>query len=60
MIDEARDGAVAAVEHGQLLLEGGQTRQVTLHTIEGTPEQIKGQLEQSIAAFFELLTSDRE
>ncbi len=26
---------LAAVEHAQLLMENGQTRQVTMHTIEG-------------------------
>ena len=45
---------VAAVEHAQVLMEDGQTRQVTLHTIEGTKEQIKEQLLQSIDAFFEI------
>jgi hypothetical protein len=45
---------IAAVEHGQVLVEGGQTRQVTLHTIEGTPEHIRSQLLQSIDAFFEI------
>ena len=46
---------IAAVEHGQVLTEKGQTRQVTLHTIEGTREQIRRQLLESIDAFFELL-----
>ena len=45
---------IAAVEHGQILMEDGQTRQVTLHTIEGTPEQIRQQLLESIDAFFEI------
>jgi hypothetical protein len=45
---------IAAVEHAQVLMEDGQTRQVTLHTIEGTKEQIKDQLLQSIDAFFEI------
>jgi len=45
---------IAAVEHAQVLMEDGQTRQVTLHTIEGTKEQIKEQLLQSIDAFFEI------
>jgi hypothetical protein len=48
------DGEVAAVEHAQVLTEGGQTRQVTMHTIEGTPEEIRRQLLESIDAFFEL------
>jgi len=46
---------IAAVEHGQVLTENGQTRQVTLHTMEGTREQIRRQLLESIDAFFELL-----
>lgn len=48
------DEEVAAAENGQVLMEDGQTRQVTLHTIEGTKEQIKEQLLQSIDAFFEI------
>ena len=46
---------IAAVEHGQVLTEKGETRQVTLHTMEGTREQIHRQLLESIDAFFELL-----
>lgn len=45
---------VAAAEPGQILLESGQTRQVTLHTLEGDREQIKRQLLESIDAFFEI------
>jgi hypothetical protein len=45
---------IAAVEHGQVLLENGETRQVTLHTIEGTRDQIRQQLLESIDAFFEI------
>jgi len=45
---------IAAVEHGQVLTENGQTRQVTLHTIDGSREQIRQQLLESIDAFFEL------
>jgi hypothetical protein len=45
---------VAAVEHAQILMENGQTRQVTMHTIEGSREQIRRQLLESIDAFFEL------
>lgn len=45
---------VAAVEHAQVLTENGQTRQVTMHSIEGSKEQIRRQLLESIDAFFEL------
>ncbi|HEY7913304.1 MAG TPA: allantoinase [Blastocatellia bacterium] len=45
---------LAAVEHAQLLMENGQTRQVTMHVIEGTREGIRRQLLESIDAFFEL------
>ncbi|HKY03918.1 MAG TPA: allantoinase [Blastocatellia bacterium] len=45
---------IAAVEHAQVLMESGQTRQVTMHTLEGTREQIKRQLLESIDAFFEI------
>ena len=48
------DEEVAAVEHAQVLTESGQTRQVTMHTIEGTREQIRRQLLESIDAFFEI------
>ena len=45
---------IAAAEAGQVLLESGQTRQITLHTIEGDREQIRRQLLESIDAFFEI------
>ncbi|PYP88818.1 MAG: allantoinase [Blastocatellia bacterium AA13] len=48
------NGELAAVEHGQVLMDDGQTRQVTLHLIEGDTAQIKRQLLQSIDAFFEI------
>ena len=47
-------GEIAAVEHAQVLMDDGQTRQVTLHTIEGTRAQIKNQLLESIDAFFDI------
>ena len=47
-------GEIAAVEHGQVLMDDGQTRQVTLHTMAGTKDQIKSQLLESIDAFFEI------
>lgn len=45
---------IGAIEHAQALMEGGQIRQVTMHTIEGTREEIRSQLMESIDAFFEL------
>jgi len=45
---------IAAIEPAQVLTEAGQTRQVTMHTLEGSREQIRGQLLESIDAFFEL------
>jgi hypothetical protein len=48
------DEEIAAVEHAQVLMENGQTRQVTMHSIEGTADQIRRQLLESIDAFFEL------
>ena len=47
-------GGLAAVEHGQVLMDDGRTLQVTLHTMEGTKDQIKNQLLESVDAFFEL------
>ncbi|HEU4390646.1 MAG TPA: allantoinase [Blastocatellia bacterium] len=54
LVNEDEDGSLAAVEHGHVLLETGRTRQVTMHTIEGSVEQIKVRLLESIDAFFEL------
>ena len=48
------DEEIAAIEHAQVLMEDGQTRQVTMHTIEGSREQIRRQLLESIDAFFDL------
>ena len=47
-------GEIGAVEHGQVLMEDGQTKQVTLHTMEGTKAEIRNQLLESIDAFFEI------
>jgi hypothetical protein len=47
---------VAMVEHAQVVTESGETRQVTMHTIEGSREQIHRQLLESIDAFFEIHT----
>ncbi|HUY27961.1 MAG TPA: hypothetical protein VMV27_11120 [Candidatus Binataceae bacterium] len=50
------DGAhVASVEDARVTLEDGSAGRVTMHYIEGTRDQIRRQLMQSIDAFFELL-----
>ncbi|HET9531097.1 MAG TPA: allantoinase [Blastocatellia bacterium] len=45
---------IEAIEHAQVTIEGGAKKQVTMHTIEGSREQIRRQLIESIDAFFEL------
>jgi hypothetical protein len=49
------DGAIGTIEPALVHLSDGGSRRVTMHTIEGTREQIKRQLLRSIDAFFELL-----
>ena len=45
---------VDAVSDAQLTLTDGSTEPITMHLIEGTREQIKAMLLQSVDAFFEL------
>lgn len=45
---------VDAVEDARLLLTDGSRSHITMHLIEGTREQIKAMLLQSVDAFFEL------
>lgn len=45
---------VDAVTDAQLTLTDGSTSHITMHLIEGTREQIKAMLLQSVDAFFEL------
>ena len=45
---------IEAIEHAQVRCGGGAGQQVTMHTIEGSREQIRRQLLESIDAFFEL------
>jgi hypothetical protein len=44
---------VAGVGDAPVELKNGNTAQVTMHLLEGTREQIEGQLRQSVEAFFE-------
>jgi len=39
---------------GAVILKQGEAREVTLHVIEGSKEQIKAQLLRSIDAFFDV------
>ena len=48
-------GAVDAVEDGRVSLADGTGNRITMHLIEGTRSQIRRQLTESIAAFFDLL-----
>lgn len=45
---------VDAVSDAQLTLTDGSREHITMHLIEGTKEQIKAMLLQSVDAFFEL------
>lgn len=45
---------VDAVTDAQLTLTDGTTEPITMHLIEGTREEIKAMLLQSVDAFFEL------
>jgi hypothetical protein len=48
-------GSVAHVEQAPVRLTDGNSRQITMHVIEGTRADIRKQLMESIDAFFELL-----
>ena len=45
---------VAEVKDAEIVLKNGKTQHVTLHLIEGGEDEIRGQLMQSLDAFFEL------
>ena len=45
---------------GEAILKDGSVKRVTLHMIEGSPEQIKHQLLQSVDAFFDILPGEDE
>ena len=44
---------VAAVDPAPIRLKNGNEAQVTMHILEGSREQIEGQLKHSIEAFFD-------
>ena len=46
------------VERGKVTHQDGQESGVTLHLVEGTREQIKAQLLESIDAFFDIFSDD--
>ena len=48
------DGDLQRVERGKVTHQDGQESGVTLHLLEGTREQIKTQLLESIDAFFDI------
>jgi len=47
------EGVVAGLEEGTIRLKNGREAHVTLHTIEGSREEIERQLKQSVDAFFD-------
>lgn len=44
---------IEAVTDGQIQLKNGNSASVTMHLLEGGEKEIRGQLEQSLDAFFE-------
>lgn len=50
--------AVKSLQHGTAILKDGRTREVTLHLLDGTREQVREQLLRSIDAFFELFAEE--
>ena len=47
------EGEVTGLEEGTIRLKNGREAHVTLHTIEGSREDIERQLKQSVDAFFD-------
>jgi hypothetical protein len=45
---------IVEVGEAPVKLKNGKEAHVTLHVLEGSKEQIEGQLRQSLAAFFDL------
>jgi hypothetical protein len=48
-------GQPSMIQDAQVQLDGGLSERVTMHTIEGTRNEIRRQLMRSIDAFFDLL-----
>jgi hypothetical protein len=46
---------VVSVDDAQIKMTDGSASRITMHFIEGTKEQIRRQLMQSVDAFFELM-----
>lgn len=46
-------GEVTSIEDATLKLANGNEAHVTMHTLEGTREEIESQLKQSLDAFFD-------
>lgn len=44
---------IEEVSDGSIKLKNGKTASVTMHLLEGGEKEIRGQLEQSLDAFFE-------
>lgn len=44
---------IEALTDAQIQLKSGKTASVTMHLLEGGEKEIRGQLEQSLDAFFE-------
>ena len=44
---------IESLRDGQIKLKNGNTAGVTLHLLEGGEKEIRGQLEQSLDAFFD-------
>ena len=44
---------IEALTDAQIQLKNGKTASVTMHLLEGGEKEIRGQLEQSLDAFFE-------
>jgi hypothetical protein len=46
-------GELEEVREATVVLKGGRTSRITLHLLEGSLEDIRAQLDQSLSAFFE-------
>ena len=53
------EGNLKSLHAGEAILRDGSAREVTLHVIEGSKEEIRSQLTRSLDAFFELLGDEK-